>query len=130
MSKINELSFNHEIILLSSATRSASVNSDDQVNDGYRGVVLFLSVTAESATGTLDVKVQVKDFLSGSYIDLAGAAFAQATSVSTAMLTIFPGVAETNNVSVSDVLPRGWRIVATQGGSGTLTYSVTGCYIA
>ena len=39
------------------------------------------------------------------------------TITGTANLMLYPGVAETANVSVSDVLPKMWRVVATIGGT-------------
>ena len=59
----------------------------------------------------------------------AGAAFAAQTATGTKMLTIYPGIAETANVSVSDVLPKTWRVVATQSGSTSMTYSISAILI-
>ena len=127
MSSQSELAFHAEKqVLASGALAEGANNSDDQTNDGYRGVQLVLDYTAESGTSpTLDVKVQVKDPVSGNYVDLAGAAFAQQNAVGTNMLTIYPGIAETANVTVSDGLAKTWRIVGTVGGSDTPTVTAS-----
>jgi hypothetical protein len=95
---------------------------------------LFLKWTAQSGTSpTLDVKIQCYDVVSAAWQDLAGAAFTQVTSATgTANLTIYPGIAETANVSVSDHIGRTWRPYFTIGGSNTplVTFSLGGEYLA
>ena len=122
------------VIVFASAARTATTtNSDDIDNDPQqKGVKLFLDITAVSGTSpTLDIKLQVKDPLSAKYEDMPGAAFAQKTSTGQGVLTIYPGIAETADVSVSDVLGSTWRIVATIGGTATptFTYSLSGDYL-
>lgn len=114
-------------VLASAARTDSTVTSVDQTNERWRGVRLILDITAKSGTNpTLDVKVQGKDPVSGNYYDIPGAAFAEQSTVTTVELVIYPGVAETANVSVSDVLPEVWRVHATTGGTDTptFTYSV------
>lgn len=111
--------------VFASAARTATENSDDQDNERHKGVLLVLDITATGGTPTLDVKVQAKDSVSGKYIDIPGAAFAQKSATGTDSLVIYPGVAETANRSVSDVIPRTWRVVATIGGTTpSFTFSV------
>lgn len=118
----------HGVDVFASAARAEDTyNSDEARAFGRRGIRLYLDISAESGTATLDVKLQGNDQLSDDWVDLAGAAFAQQSAVtSTAIsLTVYPGIAETNNVSVSDVLPTVWRVVATVGGSTvTMTFTV------
>lgn len=122
---------NAQATVLASAVRTSTANSDDQVNRFARGVRLYLDVTAASGTTpTLDVKVQTKDPVSSTYIDLPGAAFSQKTTTGSDDLTIYPGVAETANETVSDALSRTWRVVATIGGTTpSFTFSVGAAYI-
>jgi len=122
---------NHEVIVLGSAARTVTLNSPDQENPACRGVRLYLDVTAASGTTpTLDVKVQTKDPASGTYADLPGAVFTQKTAVSFDDLTIYPGIAETANETVSDALSATWRLVATiGGGTPSFTFSVGAAYI-
>jgi hypothetical protein len=115
-----------------SALREATVESDDQLNPGARGAVLFLDITAEDGTSpTLDVKLQAKDPLTGKYVDIVGAAFAQKNDVGVDTLVVYPGIAGEANRRVSDVLPSTWRAVATIGGtSPEFTFSLSAAYIA
>lgn len=117
---------NTNITILASAARIVTTNSADLTNYNHRGVRLFLDITAISgASATLDVKVQTKDSVSSGYFDLPGAAFAQKSTVTSDDLTIYPGIAETANETVSDVLGRTWRIVATIAGTTpSVTFSV------
>lgn len=122
---------NKSVSVFASSARTATENSGDQTNDNARGVRLFLDITAASGSSpTLDVKVQTKDPVSGSYVDLTGAAFAQQTGTATLDLAIYPGIGETSNRAVSDVLSSVWRVVATYGGSSpSFTFSVGAEYI-
>jgi hypothetical protein len=111
------------ITLFESAARvAAAYNSEDQSTSFAKGVIILLSITAITA-GTLDLKVQAKDTLTGEYIDLPGAALAAQAAAGVDILTIYPGIAETANVSVSDRLPPFWRVVTTIT-TGPATYSV------
>ena len=115
-----------DFTLFTSAARTATANSDDNFSHGSRGLWVVLNITAVSGTSpTLDVKLQRKDSRSGEYVDLPGAVFAQKTATGTAGLTVYPGIAETGNVSVSDVISEVFRAVATLGGSSTPTFTYT-----
>ena len=97
------------------------------------GIRLTLKCTAVSGTSpTLDAKVQVYNSVAGTWNDLPGATWAQVTGATEKLLTIYPGIAETANESVSDHLGRRWRLYYTIGGSSTptVTFSVEGCYLA
>jgi hypothetical protein len=56
---------NHEVTVLASAARTASVNSSDQTNFNARGVVVVVDITAGGGAGSLTVKLTGKDTLSG-----------------------------------------------------------------
>ena len=118
----------HSVTVLASLQRTASENSVDQNGRGARGIHLVLDITVD-AGGTLDVKLQRKDPLSGKYVDIPGASFPQQSGVGTTELTVFPGIAETANVSVSDVLSEVWRAVATMATSPDMTFSLAGSYV-
>lgn len=122
---------NSDFTVFESAARTATTNSTDMENRGARGVRLFLAVTAASGTTpTLDVKVQVKDPINDTYIDLPGSAFAQKTTTATDELTIYPGVTVAANRAVSQPLSQKWRVVATIGGTTpSFTFSLAACYI-
>lgn len=111
-----------EFTILASAQRSAETyNSDDIINPGFRGFALFIDVTAETGTSTIDVKLQYKDPVSGSYVDLTGGSLAQITDTGTFMLLVYPGAGDgdagTDNLVVSAPLPRIFRVVHTVGGT-------------
>lgn len=113
-------------VLSQSAQGTGAQNGADQTNTYWRGGVFYLNVSSiDSGSPTLDVKLQGKDGASGNYVDIAGAAFAQQSSTTTVALTVYPGVAETANVSVSDVIPYTWRAVGTVAGTSTPTVSYT-----
>lgn len=113
-------------------TLAATTNSDTVQNeDQRRGIHLVLDITAASGTTpTLDIKLQRKDDKSGKYVDLPSAAFAQKTTTGTDDLVIYPGIAETSNRSVSDVITSRWRAVATLAGTTpSFTFTLAGEYV-
>lgn len=119
---------NYTVTVFGSAARTVTANSSDVDNYSARGVRCLLDVTAASGTTpTLDVKLQSKDPISGKYVDLPGAAFTQKTAASTDDLTVYPGVAETANETVSDVISGVWRAVATIGGTTPSFTFTLGC---
>lgn len=89
-------------------------------------LTLFLNVTAVSGTvPTLAVKVQVLDEVSGTWMDVPGAAFASVMSATTASLTIFSGAAAVANVSVNQAVRNIYRVAYTLGGTTpSFTFSV------
>lgn len=115
-------------IFQSSSRGAATYNSDPMFNPGWPGVKLTVDVSVHNS-GTVTVKIQTKDNVSGQWIDLAGATTAALSgSNQTVTLTIYPGLAETANVDVSTVLPQQWRVVATVA-SAAVTFSVGGEYL-
>lgn len=122
---------NAEVTVFPSAARTASENSPDEINEYGRGVRLHLDITDVAGTlPTLNVKVQAKDPISNVYFDIGGAGFPEKTATGSDDLVIYPGVAETANEAVSDVLPRTWRAVATIGGSSvSFTFSLAASYV-
>ena len=117
-----------EITLHASAAETVTGSVAFRNDVGAKGIHLVLDITAASGTTpTLDVKLQRFDETSGKYVDLPSAAFAQKTGVGTADLTVYPGIAETANVSVSDVLSENLKAVWTIGGTTpSFTFSLGG----
>lgn len=121
-----------KFIAAASAARTATGNSGSiDVAGDCKGMHVVLDITASGGTTpTLDVKVQRFDNLSGQWVDLPGAAFAQKTGTGTDDLTIYPGIAETANRSVSDVICEEVRFVWTIGGTTpSFTFTLGGTYI-
>lgn len=110
------------ITLATLSAASANGQSADQLNVSGRGVKILTNITAISGAGaTLTVLVQVKDPVSGVYTTaLTGTGITTTTSQ---LLTVYPGITATANVSASDVIPRTWRISFTITGT---TPSITG----
>ena len=101
--------------------------SADMHNVSARGLDLFVDTTSSTA-GTLTVKVQRKDPASGTYFDIAGATTVSINDPADVNLTIYPGIAETANISVSDTLGHIWRVHATVA-TAAVTFSVGACYL-
>ena len=117
-----------ETVFPSLLRTEATFNSDELGNSGARGCRVYVDITAEAGTATLDMKLQQRDPISGDYIDIGGASIAQLSAVTTGpvMLTIHPDITASANVIVKDVLPAKFRIVLVIGGS---TVSMT-CSVA
>ena len=116
----------HEDIFASAARAEATYNSDTFKAFGRLGIRLWLKITGETGTATLDVKLQGYDESAEDWADVAGAAFAQKSATGGPfMLTVYPGATVAANVSVSDALPNQYRVVAVVGGSTvTMTFTV------
>lgn len=113
---------NRAVTVLASAVRAATNNSTDQSNLVGCGVHVVIDVTAVPGVDTVTPKIQGKDELSGKYYDiLTGAAI---VGVSTVVLKVYPGITVAANVSVSDILPKTWRVVMTHSAGSNFTYSV------
>ena len=118
-------------VILASANQTASGTVAFKTPDStrgspgeVRGVQITLDITAFGGTNpTLDVKLQRLDPASGKWVDLPGAAFAQKTGTATADLTVYPGIAETANVSVSDVITEDMNVVWTIGGTASPNFT-------
>lgn len=115
------------VTIFPSAARTATANSPDQSWPGFKAAVFVLDISAVSGvTPTLDVKIQYQDHISGNYVDIPGAAFAQKSATGTDSLLLFPGVAETANREVSVSQGEVWRAVATiGGGTPSFTFSLS-----
>lgn len=101
-----------------SGARTATFNSEDISDNANSGGIFFLNITAASGTTpTLDVKLQMKSVISGIYIDIPGAAFAQKVTTGTDYLVVQPNIAAVANKAVSQVLSPTFRLVATIGGT-------------
>lgn len=112
----------------SGSVGAAGGNSADFVNRGCKGISVFVKNTASSGTSpTVTVKLQAKS-QNGDYYDVPGATTAAIAggTPATNYFTVYPGIAETSNVSVSDVLPPVYRLAWAIGGSSTptVTFSV------
>src|SRR5690348_2806317 len=89
--------------LYASAARTATPTAVTVQRGRYRGCKLVIDVTAITATPSVTPKIEGVDSLSGkAFALITGAAI---TATGTTVLTVYPGVTASANVSVSDVLP-------------------------
>ena len=121
-----------DVTLFASAAQTATVNSVDVTKPiGAAGLLLILNISAVSgSTPTLNVKLQSKDPISGNYVDVPGAAFAQQNSTGTLQLVVHPAVAAVANVAIAQGVGHTFRAVATiAGGTPSFTFSLSGHYL-
>lgn len=101
--------------------------SPEMHNFWAKGVDLFVNTTT-SGSGTVVVKLQKKDPVSGTWFDIAGAVTTTINDPADENVTLYPGIAETTNVSVSDHLGFIWRVHVTVA-TASVTFSVGACYL-
>lgn len=109
------------ITVFASAARTATENSTTIISP-YTGCNVVIDMTAVTATGDVTFKLEGLDPLSGKYYTIIESA--SITTVSTVVLSVFGGVTEVANVSVSSGLPQNLRVVATHLNAVSMTYSV------
>ena len=101
--------------LVTLAASGTSGTSADQTNTNGRGLQLVLDITAiTGTTPSITVIIQGKDAASGKYYNLLTSA--AISTVSTNLLTVYPGGLTTANVASPTVLPRVWRVSYTIAG--------------
>jgi hypothetical protein len=120
-----------EVILFTSANRVATSSSEKVVqvgNEDYRGVWLYLDVTANLGTSeTLDVTLERQDPVGGGWLAIPGAVFTQKTGVTADQLTVYPTMTAAANDVVKEHIGGAWRAVATFGGTDPeFTFSLGG----
>lgn len=108
-----------------SGTRSASFSSDDIDANLYRGAKVVVSI-GSITSGGLTATIEGKDRVSQKYYTIL--ASAPLLTSQDKVLTVYPGITATTNVSASDVLPDTWRVSITVA-SGTASYSIGASYI-
>ncbi len=123
-----------ELSVFASAARIVTATSArfQQVgNDKYRGIWLFLDVTAASGTTpTLNVRLQRLDPASDTFVDVPGASFTQKTGIVTDELTIYPTMTAAANDIVREHIGEIFQWVAAIGGtSPSFTFSLGGQFL-
>lgn len=106
-----------QTIIVPSAARTTSGNSDDFTELSEIGSIFYLNITAASGTTpTLDLRLQAR-IAAGVYIDVPGASFSQKTTTGLDSLAIHPALTPVANRAVSQVLPTTYRWVWTIAGT-------------
>lgn len=105
--------------IIPAGAQTATFQSKEfEIPKGSKGAKFFLNISAVSGTSpTCVVKIQEKDPISRSWVDVNGAAFASKTTVNADTLEVYPGVTAVANRRVSGVLSKTVRAVATIGGT-------------
>jgi hypothetical protein len=117
--------------VLASASRTATNSSPEIHNPGaYRGVRLFIDITAVSGSSSVVFSVHVKDPVGGDWsATLLSSAAQTATVTAPVMLLIYPGATAAANAAVSVPIGRSFRVTATHGTADATTYSVSAEWI-
>lgn len=115
---------NQELRLSASAARTTGFSTADQTNTAWRGGHFIFNITAYNG-GAFTPTIQGKDPVSGNYYTiLAGSA---QNTTGTVVLKVYPGITAAANASVSDILPKTWRInVVNTTTPVSFTYSIGG----
>lgn len=105
---------------------SGTVNSNPQVNATYRGVKCTFNQSAHTGTPSTTFAIQFQDVSSAAFVTYitSGAITADATPT---VLTVYPGITATANVSLSDILARNWRVTTTVGGTTPAVTATIDC---
>ena len=125
-----------EVIFFSSASRTASVNSEVirvLHGENYRGLWIFLSVTATDGTGELmDIQIQRQDPASGIWVDIPGAAFVQLTAgAGVAEMMIHPAMTAAAAVVIKQPVGGNMRAeIVLSGTSPDFTFSLGGILLS
>lgn len=120
---------NEQGVLMPSAARTATNNSETQANDYWRGVKVFIDATAKADTPSVVFSIQEKDHIGGDFKTILSSAAVTDAITSPVVLTVYPGCAAVTNQVLNEPLPREWRVIATHSDGDSLTYSVGYCYI-
>ena len=117
-------------ILTVAASINNTVNGTSLTNTQHSGATFYLNVNAVSVTCTIALNVQGKDPVSNNYLTIARASIdaVAATAVSAMYgFQLYPTATvggSTTNPSVSAILPRVFRLVASITASTTTTCSL------
>lgn len=92
-----------------------------------RGIVVYLNVTAITATGTVTLTIQGVEptIQTAVYTVLASAAIG---AVGLTVLRVYPGIAVTANVTANDIIPAQLSLKAVVATAGPMTFSAAFSY--
>lgn len=118
---------NHSFTILPSAARTASV-SKEIPNNGWRGLLIVVDVTALSATPAVTPQLEVKNE-AGQWQAIWTAA-AAITATGDYEYLLYPGASGGNFTQVAGIpVPLESRLVFTHGDADSITYSVRGHWL-
>ncbi len=121
------INLNRTEAVFASAVRAATSNSLDQRNPIQKGAIITIDMTAVPTVDTVTFTVEGKDPISGKYYTILTSA--AIVAVSTVVLRVYPALVAIANLTVNDVLPDTWRVVATHSAGTNFDYSVAASYV-
>lgn len=115
--------------LITFSATGAGTTATNRLNNRYgSGIKLVIDITAITGTSpTLTVTLRGYDNASGKAYTLLASAALNATG--TTVLTVYPGVPVSANVSANDHLPVAWDVSAVIGGTGPAVTATIGANI-
>lgn len=116
-------------VFAAASRTNATYTSQEYFNPRHKGLRLIIDVNSVGAAGTLDVKIQVKDPITGTWYDWTEAAATQITAAGQAVFTIYPGIEEDAGANIANRLPITFRIVAVVG-ANAVDFSIWGELLA
>lgn len=122
---------NHEATLLASAARTTTQTGSDQTNFNAKSAYVVIDVTAGATAPGLTPAIQMKDTLSGKYIQV----HANLTKITATGTYVYffglgaPAAAGGVTATSGFPLPRVWRLVVTVDDTTSYTYSASVHYI-
>lgn len=103
-----------------------TVHSADQTNYSGKGANVVIDLTT-ATLATVVVTIEGKDIASGKYYTILSSSTLAAAG--TTVLSVYPGLAVTANVSANAILPKTWRISATVAGAGPILTGTVGASV-
>lgn len=118
---------NAQGIILSNSARTSTTVSQTFQNFKYRGIIIYLDVTAASGTGGLQIQIRTTDPQNNDTYQLNATPVA-VTGITRNLYVLYPGAAGTQGSitqSTNAPLPRNWYIQIVHGDSTSYTYSLS-----
>lgn len=117
--------FPFDFTIFPSAARTATASSGVYVNtDGWRGIRIYIDVTADPASASIVYSVEVKDPVSGDWKSILDSAAVTGVTTGPTILDVYPGSAAVTNVVADRHIGKAFRITRTAGNSDSITDSV------
>lgn len=101
--------------LITHSAAAAGTNGIEQNSGAFKGVMLFIDITAITGTSpTLTVTLQGKSPTGVYYTILASAAL---TATGLTVLRVYPGLTAAANSMANDTMPEAYRVITAIGGT-------------
>lgn len=109
---------NRSVNALTLSGATASANGNDMDNHACRSAVAVVDITTISGSSpTATFTLEGKDEISGKYYTIL--ATVAASTASTIVMRVDPGLTGSTNLIAADIMPKFWRVKWTAGGSVT-----------